>query len=125
MIQYTKLNANKYRCVYCNTIGYKDKMENLTCYYETRNGVDIGYHESNLEPLHGKGRIGKGGIDKNFTLTQMIELAREINANIIVKAGPNAKWYLKRCNIDDIDKTIQKQKWRDTRRAVMYIIHWF
>ena len=42
---------------------------------EKRCGVDVGYHESSLESLNGVGRIGKRGIDKNFSLNQMLQLA--------------------------------------------------
>ncbi len=91
---------------------------------EKFNGVDIGYHESNLEPLNGKGRVGASGIDKTFTLYQLIELAYEIKANIIIKGGPNAKWYLKYFPKDQIQIKINKQKWRDTSRATMWVIEW-
>ena len=87
-------------------------------------GVDVGYHESNMEPLNSVGRLGKNGIDKTFTLQQVIVLAHQVNANIIIKAGKNAKWYIKRFNIDDIQYEIEKQQWRDTSRATMWIIEW-
>ena len=87
-------------------------------------GVDVGYHESPLEPLNGVGRVGKKGIDKNFKLEKLIQLAYEIKANIIVKAGPNAKWYLKTCEIKNLAKEIKKQEWRDTSRVKMWVIEW-
>ena len=91
---------------------------------EKRRGVDVGYHESSLEPLNGVGRVGKNGIDKNFSLSQVMHLAWEIKANIIIKGGPNAKWYIKRINLDTLEEGIQKQMWRDTSRATMWIIRW-
>ena len=91
---------------------------------EKRHGVDVGYHESNLEPLNGVGRVGKSGIDKNFSLAQVIHLAWEVRANIIIKSGPNAKWYIKRTNLDTLEEGIQKQVWRDTSRTSMWIIRW-
>lgn len=87
-------------------------------------GVDVGYHSSSLEPLNGLGRVGKAGIDKTFTLENMIVLAHEIRANIIVKAGPRSKWYLKRIDIGELDNEIRKQNWRDTSRATMWVIEW-
>ena len=87
-------------------------------------GVDVGFHGSNLEPLNGKGRIGKAGIDKNYTLEQMVKLAYEIKANVIVKSGPRAKWYLKRFPVCDINREIEKQAWRDTSKTIMYVISW-
>lgn len=91
---------------------------------QRRDHTDVGYHESSLEPLNGVGRIGKRGIDKTFTLERMLELAYEIGANIIVKAGPNAKWYLKRFPVDKLDDEIAKQAWRNTSRATMWIVEW-
>jgi ABC-type dipeptide/oligopeptide/nickel transport system ATPase component len=92
---------------------------------EKKKGVDVSYGiKYNLEPLNGVGRVGNSGIDKSFTLEKIIQLAYEIKANIIIKAGPNAKWYLKRCKLDDIDFEIENQKWRDTSRCTMWIIKW-
>ena len=93
---------------------------------QRRDGVDVGYHESNLEPLNGVGRFGVGGIDKTFSFERMLELAHEINANIIIKAGPNAKWYLKRCPVDEIEGRIANQaRWRNgTFRYKMWIVEW-
>ncbi len=87
---------------------------------EKRDGVDVGYRGSDLEPLGGVGRVGKCGIDKNYTLEQMIVLAYEIKANIIIKGGKNAKWYLKKFDIKNIE--IQKQSWRNSSRVTMWII---
>ena len=44
--------------------------------------------------------------------------------NIIIKAGKNAKWYLKNCIPDKIDEKIEKNKYRDCSRFSMYIITW-
>ena len=86
-------------------------------------GCDVGYNDD-LEPLGGVGRVGKSGIDKTFSLEQVSILAYEINANIIIKAGKNAKWYLKKYNPNNIEAAIEKQKWRDTSRVTMWIIEW-
>jgi hypothetical protein len=91
--------------------------------YEKRYGVDIGYHDSNLEPLNGVGRVGASGIDKSLPLWRVMELAYEIRANIIIKAGRNAKWYLKRCPKEEIEERISKQK-HNTSRYTMHIIEW-
>ena len=89
---------------------------------EKRNGVDVGYHTSVLEPLNRRGCVGKRGINKNYSLEEVLELAHEIGANIIIKAGQNAKWYLKKFDREIIDQEIEKQNWRDTSRATMWII---
>jgi len=95
-----------------------------------RKGVDVGYHESNIEPLNRERCVGKSGIDKTLTLQDVLNLAYKIKdlnkrPNIIIKAGPNAKWYLKRFEKETIEVEINKQKnWRDTSRCIMYIIDW-
>jgi hypothetical protein len=93
---------------------------------ERRNGQDVGYHSSNVHPLDREGCVGSAGIDKSFTFEQVLELAYKMESkpNIIIKAGPNAKWYLKSFQKDEIEDAIEKQKWRDTSRCSMYIIEW-
>ena len=45
--------------------------------------------------------------------------------NIIVKGGPNAKWYLKYCEEDKIDDKIEKTKWlKQAKMCTTYIIKW-
>jgi hypothetical protein len=94
--------------------------------FEKRIGVDVGYHSSNIDPINREGCVGKNGIDKSFTLEKIIELAYKTNEkpNIIIKGGPNAKWYLKRFPKEEIETEIEKQKWRDVSRCTMYIIEW-
>lgn len=93
---------------------------------EKRKGVDIGFTTSNIEPIDREGCIGVSGIDKSFTLEMVLKLAykMETKPNVIIKAGPNAKWYLKLCQKELIEQNIEKQKWRDTSRCLMYIIEW-
>lgn len=100
-------------------------MEHIK-FIEKRQGVDIGYHSSNIHPVDREGCVGTRGIDKTFTFEMVLKLAykMENKPNIIIKAGPNAKWYLKRFQKDVIDDEINKQKWRDTSRCSMYIIEW-
>lgn len=100
-------------------------MENIKS-IEKRRGVDIGYHSSNVHPRDGEGCVGKRGLNKLLTLYQIIDIAykMEEKPNIIIKAGKNAKWYLKKCDTKLIDSAIQTQKWRDTSRCIMYIIEW-
>jgi hypothetical protein len=94
---------------------------------QKRNGCDVGYNSSNLHPSDGEGRAGVSGIDKNFTLGQMIDLAykMEEKPNILIKAGPNAKWYIKKFDPNVIEEEIEKQRsWRDISRSTMYVIEW-
>jgi hypothetical protein len=88
--------------------------------------ADVGYHGSDIYPKDCKFRVGKRGIDKSLTLDKIIELAygMEEKPNIIIKAGPNAKWYLKSFPKDKIQCEIEKQKWRNISRCIMYIVEW-
>lgn len=102
-------------------------MEHITL-LQKRIGADLFYGQKyHLYPQDGEGRVGAEGFDKNLSLTEIIEIAYKINEkpNIIIKAGPNAKWYLKRCPKELIDEEIQKQRdWRDISRSTMWIIDW-
>ena len=89
-----------------------------------RNHAYVGFIGADIDPLNNKGKVGKRGIDKNFTLEKLIELAYEVDANIIIKSGQNAKWYLKKFPIHDIENEICKQSWRDISRTTMWIIEW-
>ena len=101
-------------------------MEHIT-FLEKRIGADLGYHESNLRPANDEGCVGKSGLDKSLSLEEILEIAYKMNEkpNVIIKAGPRAKWYLKRCPKDLIDAEIEKQRsWRDISRSTMWIIDW-
>lgn len=93
---------------------------------ERRQGVDAGYNDSNVHPADGEGRVGALGIDKTLTFEMVLDLAYKMpnKPNIITKAGPNAKWYLKHFQKDLIKSEIDKQSWRDTSRCTMYIVEW-
>ena len=95
-------------------------------FIEIRKGVDLGYHNSNIDPIDREGCVGVSGIDKTFTIEMVLQLAYKIEnkPNIIIKSGPNGKWYLKRFQKEVIDQEIEKQKWRDTSRCLMYIVDW-
>ena len=93
---------------------------------EKRTGVDIGYNSSCLQPKNQEGCVGKNGFDKSLSLDSLLIIAHGMKPrpNIAVKAGKNAKWYLKRCEINKIEHEIEKQKWRNTSRCTMFIITW-
>ena len=93
---------------------------------EIREGVDIGYHNSNIEPIDREGCIGKSGINKSFIIENVMDIAYKManRPNIIIKAGKNAKWYFKYFSKDVIEEEINKQQWRNTSRCIMYIIEW-
>ena len=95
--------------------------------FEKRDGADLGYHESNLRPANDEGCVGKSGLDKSLSLERVVEIAYKMDEkpNVIIKAGPRAKWYLKSCPKDLIDTAIEKQRsWRDISRSTMWIIDW-
>ena len=89
-------------------------------------GCDVGWHNSNIDPVNREGCIGKGGINKSFTLEMVMNLAfkHPEKPNIIIKAGKNAKWYLKKIKPTDINQAMQSQKWRNTSLYTMYVIEW-
>jgi hypothetical protein len=105
--------------------GINNKMEFIKT-MQMREGVDVGYNNSNIHPENREGCVGVNGLDKSLLLHQVVDIAykMENRPNVIVKAGKNAKWYLKRFPKDQIDVEIQKQTWRDTSRSVMYLIEW-
>jgi hypothetical protein len=88
-------------------------------------GVDIGFG-NNIHPSNGEGCVGKAGINKDYSLSQVIELAHKMEEkpNVIIKGGQNAKWYIKKINPDDIHEAIEKNSWRDVSRCTMYVIEW-
>jgi len=91
---------------------------------EKRDNADVGFIGDIIKPLNNEGCIGKNGIDKSFSLDKLINMAYEVNANIIIKSGTNAKWYLKKFPVDEIENEISKQSWRDVTRTTMWIIEW-
>lgn len=93
--------------------------------FEMREGVNAGYHRSNVYPANREGRVGKHGIDKNLTLDQVVALAHSMDEkpNIIVKGGPDAKWYFKSIPIEKLNEMITKE-FRDVSKNTMYIIEW-
>lgn len=101
-------------------------MEHVTL-MQKRLGVDVGFNGSCHHPANGEGCVGKRGLDKNLSLERILEIAYEMDTkpNIIIKAGPRAKWYLKHFPKDFIERAIEKQKkWRDISSATMWIIDW-
>ena len=101
-------------------------MEHVKKQIKIREGVDVGYNGSNIQPIDREGCVGAGGIDKSYTLDMVMKLAYKMDdkPNIIIKAGQNAKWYMKKIHVDEIDNEIEKQKWRNTSRCTMFIIDW-
>ena len=101
-------------------------MENIT-QMKKYIGADVGFHESNIRPKNDEGCVGKSGLDKNLSLEKILEIVYKMDKkpNIIVKAGPRAKWYLKQCPEDLIDQKIESQRrWRDISRCIMWVINW-
>jgi hypothetical protein len=94
--------------------------------YEKRYGADAGYHSSNMDPVNREGCVGKSGLDKTLSLENVLAIAYKMpeKPNIVIKAGPNRKWYLKRFPLNVLDDEIEKQKWRDITQSTMHIIEW-
>ena len=95
---------------------------------EKRDGCDVGMINCDLHPEDKRGCVGKSGLDKNLLLHELVEIAFTMTnprPNIIIKAGKNAKWYLKHYELSELEEAIEKTKqYRDTIRATMYIITW-
>ncbi len=82
----------------------------------------------NLHPADRQGRVGKQGIDANYTLDMLKEIAYRMpeNPNIIIKSGKNAKWYIKKCPKDEIITEIEKMRnsvyGKNARRSTIYVL---
>ena len=108
-------------------------MEYVACICP-RKGCDVYWGtKHNIHPENREGCVGKGGIDKTFTLEQMVELAykMEEKPNILTKAGINAKWYMKKIEPRDIESEIKIVTQRKSHPSpeqlsnyTMYIIEW-
>ena len=95
--------------------------------YQKRNSADV-YFGKNLHPQNRTHCVGKQGLDKNLTLMQMIEIAYNMpeKPNIIIKAGKNAKWYLKKIELNVLDIEIAKYPFPEIMsRCTMHIIVWY
>ena len=88
-------------------------------------GIDVNYGtQSCINIENCPEREGVSGYNKNTSLTRMFELAYKTDANIIAKGGPNAKWYLKKIDLNTLNDKINSQLWRDTSRIKLWIIEW-
>jgi hypothetical protein len=113
-----------------NSITHKQnkEMEHVRK-YERRDHADLKWG-INLHPANGEGRVGASGIDKTYTLPMVMALAYQMveKPNIIIKAGENAKWYIKKCPIDEIDREIAKMLnsaySKSALLCTMHIIEW-
>jgi hypothetical protein len=82
----------------------------------------------NLHPADGEGRVGKQGIDAKYTLDMVKEIAYRMpeKPNIIIKAGKNAKWYIKKCPKDEIIREIENMRisvyGKNTRLSTTYVL---
>ena len=82
----------------------------------------------NLYPTDGEGRVGKQGIDSKYTLDMVKAIAYRMpeKPNIIIKAGKNAKWYIKKCPMDEIIREIVNMRnsvyGENSRRSTMYVL---
>ena len=79
---------------------------------QKKRGCDLG-RGIDIHPEDGTGRVGKSGFNKQLQLNDLIEIAYTIKnprPNIIIKAGQNAKWYLKYCDLSLVDEKYNKQK---------------
>lgn len=69
--------------------------------------------------------VGKQGFDKNLSLDEVIEfIAKPKKANLIVKTGPNAKWYVKNISVEDATQTIKSatKNYIATDKSKCYVV---
>jgi hypothetical protein len=82
----------------------------------------------NLHPADGEGRVGKQGINANYTLDMVKAIAYRMpeKPNIIIKAGKKAKWYIKKCPENEIISEIKNMKnskrGGNMHRCTMYVL---
>lgn len=84
-------------------------------YDVTRDGLDAKYC------------IGNNGFDKHMSLEEVIQkIAIPKKANLIIKHGPNAKWYVKQVPIEEIDKTLREKtkNYIYNGRSTSYRLSW-
>jgi hypothetical protein len=69
--------------------------------------------------------VEKYGYSKEKTLGEMIDLAIQHKCPILVKAGKNAKWYLKghKRTTDQILTALQEKEGKSRDGVVTYYIH--
>jgi len=103
-------------------------MAELVTKMERREGSDLGQE---IYPADGSKDaekcVGARGFLKTLTLDEMIGIASrmEERPNIIVKAGDNAKWYLKRFPKDGIDAEFEKNRTRQgVKNTKLWVLEW-
>ncbi len=126
-ISFPKNKKLKYFILNNNNIKNISIMEQTMQHVQTiekRIGWDV--ESPNIEPVNGEGCVGKGGIDKSYTLEMVIDLASKIpeKPNVIVRTGKKSKWYLKKIELNDIDRKRRPASWSNIENYTMYIIKW-
>jgi len=101
---------------------------------EEYRGVDLDFKNdrNDVHPDDEYATDGKSGLLACLTLQEAINICSRMNPrpNVIIKAGPKAKWYFKgpypRSDIGPLVEQNAKKKWRekDTARRIMYVIVW-
>jgi hypothetical protein len=96
----------------------------------SRHGANL-KHGRDLHPADREGCVGNRGIDKTYTLERVVAIAFKMprKPNILIKAGVNAKWYIKECHPDRIEFEIEKARvaprgGKSVHLCTMYIITW-
>lgn len=62
-----------------------------------------------------------------MTLDEVIEIiAKPKGANLIIKSGPRAKWYVKNVSPDDARRTItyRKKDYIEIKNSKCYVVEW-
>lgn len=98
---------------------------NLTCY----TGCDVykWKHDVSRDDVPYQYCKGKNGFDKNMSLDDVIEIiAKPKGANLIIKSGPRAKWYVKKVSPDEARRTIthRKKDYIEIKNSKCYVVEW-
>lgn len=84
---------------------------------ETFKGIDVSTHgkyhvDLDNHPL----REGKAGYDKTASFTEILQIALENHANIILKPSPTRKWYIKNIPLEIFENmrinNFPNRRWR-------------
>lgn len=89
--------------------------------------ADVGFRGKEDINIEHPFRVGASGYDKNLNLSQIVEIAYSINPkpNIIVKPGPNRKWYIKNIPYNEIEESISHANTRrNNEKSTLWIISW-
>ena len=70
-----------------------------------------------MHPVDREGCVGVAGINKDYSVSRVADIAHRMGANILTRKGAG-KWYIKQCPPDDI--AIEIKRWMDSFNGQKY-----